>query len=137
MIFKVNILSSSGITRGGATDRQTDRQTDRLTDRQTDIIVYRDSGKSKNWRPISLLNLDTKLLTKVLASKLKPILPSIIKSDQNVYVAGGFIGESASLISDIIETAKNLDIEGYILTIDIEKAFSLLTIVSYCGYGKL
>ena len=60
----------------------------------------RDKRYITNWRPISLLNLDTKLLSKVLASKLKPILPSIIMCDQTAYVAGIFIGKSARLISE-------------------------------------
>ena len=41
MKFQVNILSSSGITRGD--DRPTDRPTDRRTKRQTDIVDYRRS----------------------------------------------------------------------------------------------
>ena len=36
----------------------------------------------KNWRPISLIKVDTKILSKAFAAKLKPILPSIISSNQ-------------------------------------------------------
>ena len=71
---------------------------------------------------ISLLNIDVKLLNKTLASKLKQVLPAIINSDQTAYVSGRFIGESTRLISDILKTTKALNIEGYILTMDIEKA---------------
>ena len=63
------------------------------------------------------------MLSKTLAERLKSILPSIIKSDQTAYVADRFIGESIRLISDVLETSKALEIEGYLLTIDIEKAF--------------
>ena len=34
--------------------------------------------------------------------------------------------ESVRLISDILETTKKLNIEGFIMTIDIEKAFDSL-----------
>ena len=63
-----------------------------------------------NWRPISLINYDTKLLSKTLAERLIKILPFIISHDQTAYVANRFLGESVRLISDIIETTKNLNI---------------------------
>ena len=56
-----------------------------------------------NWRPISLLNVDTKIISKAIANKLKSILPSIISHDQTAYVKGRFICESTRLISDILE----------------------------------
>ena len=102
----------------------------------------RDRRYIKNWRPISLLNIDVKLLNKTLASKLKQVLPAIIHSDQTAYVSGRFIGESTRLISDILETTKILNIEGYILTMDIEKAFDsmdhsfLMETLKAFGFGE-
>ena len=91
------------------------------------IIKLLEKKKDKhligNWRPISFINYDTKLLSKTLAERLKTILPFTISHDQTAYVAIRFLGESVRLISDIIETTKNLNIDGYMLTIDIEKAF--------------
>ena len=46
----------------------------------------RDKRFIKNWRPISLLSVDIKILSKALAAKLKPILPSIISSNQTAYI---------------------------------------------------
>ena len=43
--------------------------------------------------------------------------------DQTAYVYDRFIGQSVRLISDILEITKIMNIEGYILTMDIEKAF--------------
>ena len=48
----------------------------------------------KNWRPISLINVDAKIASKVLASRMKNILSSIVKCDQTAYVKGRYIGES-------------------------------------------
>ena len=40
----------------------------------------------KNWRPISLLNTDYKILAHVLAGRLQLVLPEIISKDQNAYI---------------------------------------------------
>ncbi len=42
----------------------------------------------KNWRPISLLNIDYKIIAKVLATCLQAVLPSIIIDDQTGYLKG-------------------------------------------------
>ena len=86
----------------------------------------RDKRFVKNWRPISLLNVDTKILSKSLAEKLKNVLPELISSNQTAYVKNQCISESGRLISDVIEMCDILDIPGYLVTMDIEKAFDSL-----------
>ena len=72
-----------------------------------------------------LLNVDTKILSKAFAAKLKPILPSI-SSNQTSYVEKRCISESCRLISDIIEISCNENIPGFLVTMDLEKAFGSL-----------
>jgi len=42
----------------------------------------------KNWRPISLLNLDYKIATKALSNRLRKVLPQILSEDQPCGVPG-------------------------------------------------
>ena len=72
-------------------------------------------------RPISLLNIATKLISNVLAEKLKNVLPSLISSDQTAYVKGRFISEGGRLISDVLEICDKLH-KDFLMTVDIEKA---------------
>ena len=50
-----------------------------------------------------MLNVDTKILSKVILNKLKTALSMLISSQQTAYVQNRFIGESGRLISGIIE----------------------------------
>ena len=54
----------------------------------------RDKRLVKNWRPISLMNVDTKIASKVLALRMKKVIPNLINYDKTAYVKGRFIGES-------------------------------------------
>ena len=42
----------------------------------------------KNWRPISLLNVDAKMASKVIAERMKKQLLEIIHNNQSGYIAG-------------------------------------------------
>ena len=83
----------------------------------------RDKRLIKNWCPISLLNIDTKLISKVIAIRLKKDLNNLISENQIAYLNNRFISEGGRLISDIIEITDLLQIEGILLMVDIEKAF--------------
>ena len=56
------------------------------------LIEKRDKDKTRigNWRPISLLNVDVKIISKVLAKRLKGVLSKIICSNQTAYVKDRF-----------------------------------------------
>ena len=67
------------ITRSKAKDN--DKQ------RRSVIKFISEKGKDlyylKNWRPISLQNIDPKLLSLVFARRCQQVLPKIIQDDQN------------------------------------------------------
>ena len=64
-----------------------------------------------------------KLISKVLASRLKNVISSIVNENQVAYVSNRFISESGRLISDVLEITNSLDIDGILMAVDIEKAF--------------
>jgi len=76
-----------------------------------------------NWRPVSLLNTDYKILTKALAIRLQKVIPKLINSDQVGYIKGRYIGENIRTIFDLMLHADLNQIEAYIAQIDFEKAF--------------
>ena len=73
-----------------------------------------------NWRPISLINVDSKLLSKFLAERLKLVLPEIIHTDQKGCIKGRFIGQNIRLVEDILD---QYDEDEVILLLDQQKAF--------------
>ena len=80
----------------------------------------------KNWRPISILNVDYKIIAKILANRIKYILPELINSDQLAYVQDRVIGENLRIVKDLIDYAKIHNLSGILLLIDFEKAFDSL-----------
>ena len=85
--------------------------------RQATITLIEKKAKDKrflkNWRAISLINVDAKIASKVPASRMKNILSSIVKCDQTAYVKGGYICESIRLISDVLEYTEDMMYLGY------------------------
>ena len=48
----------------------------------------KDKGYIQNWRPLSWLNTDVKILSKLMAQRLKKTLPFLISTNQSVYADG-------------------------------------------------
>ena len=64
-----------------------------------------------------------KILSGLLAERLKSVLPKLIHSDQRGFMSGRFIGENTRIIYDILQITKEKHIPGVILLVDFEKAF--------------
>ena len=85
--------------------------------------IDNDKKLVKKWRPISLLNVTTKLISKVLAERLKTTLPFLISKFQTAYIKRRFISEGGRLMSHILEISDNLEIKRLLMTLDTGKAF--------------
>ena len=83
----------------------------------------RDKRLVKNWKPISLMNIDVKIASKALSFRLKKVISTLINYDQTAYVEDIFIGESIQLIEDILYHTEQENVDGVLFAADIEKAF--------------
>ena len=98
--------------------------------KQAVITLLEKKGKDKrlikNWRPISLINVDAKIASKTLAKRLEPILPELIQCGQNAYVKGRSIFDAVRTIDDILDYTRQTKMSGILVAIDFEKAFDSL-----------
>ena len=77
----------------------------------------------RNWRPITLLNVDYKLASRVVAGRLLDVIHLVVNKDQTCGVPGRFIGENVALLRDVADYASRSNVPVAILSLDQEKAF--------------
>ena len=86
-------------------------------------LIYKNKGnvsELKNWRPISLLNLDYKILTKLLANRLKCISDEILNPLQTSGSKGRNILHNVLNIKIIINYIKQNNLNAALISFDNE-----------------
>ena len=63
----------------------------------------KDRSLLENRRPISLVNVDAKIMSKVVATRMKNVLPNIVHHNQTGYVKDRYIGETVRSVFDIMD----------------------------------
>ena len=117
-----------------------------LTDSQREDLLrllYKKDDRRlvKNWRPISLLNTDYKLASKVITERLKRVMQSIVHKDQTCGVVGRSIFSNLQLIRDMLDMIDKTNETGILVTLDQEKAFDrvdhdfLMRVLLKFGFG--
>ena len=76
-----------------------------------------------SYRPISVNNVDYKIIAKVLALQLERVLPSITQLDQTGFVHGQTSTDNLRRYFDILYHTNELNFQNVILSVDAEKAF--------------
>ena len=64
------------------------------------------------------MNVNRKLISKVLAERIKKVIPSLMSKNQVAYAKGRFISKGGRLIFDIREISEDLEITGFLMTLD-------------------
>lgn len=79
----------------------------------------------KDYRPISLANVAYKVISKILAERLKPWLDIIITENQSAFIPGRLITDNVLIAHELMHSlnTKNLRHKFMALKLDIAKAF--------------
>jgi retron-type reverse transcriptase len=75
------------------------------------------------FRPIALINVIFKIISKVFASKLDPIANRIISPNQTAFIKGRFILDGILALHEIVHELKTKKLGGILLKLDFEKAY--------------
>lgn len=94
------------------------------------ISLIPKKGKDKryirNWRPISMLNVDYKILAKSLAARLANVIPQLVHPNQTGFIPSRHIGDTIKNIHSLIEFTRNSGRSGLIVSLDFSAAFDSL-----------
>ncbi len=80
----------------------------------------------ENWRPISLLNNDYKILALILSKRIKNVLNSIIDETQSGFLNNRHISNNIRLVLDIFDYLNLISDDSFLLFLDFYKAFDTL-----------
>jgi hypothetical protein len=120
-VFKLRLLNSAYVS---------------LLPKKTDAISVKD------YRPISLIHSFAKLVTKILAKRLAPLMPNLVSNNQSAFVRGRCIHDNFLLVQQLARTLHRSKEPHILLKLDISKAFDtvswpfLIEVMRYLGFGQ-
>lgn len=89
------------------------------------LLPKKDLDKSiiNNWRPITLLNSDVKIISKAIAKRLQFCVRDVVSADQTGFIRGRSILNNLNNIQAVIDHTNDTDGTGALLAVDYAKAF--------------
>jgi len=88
------------------------------------LVPKKDNPSDLNeFRPISLVGCVYKILSKILANRLKKVLPSIIDVNQSTFLSGRGLLDSILVANETVGYLKKEKKSGVIVKVDFEKAY--------------
>ena len=106
------------------------------------VLLHKKGPKSqaKNYRPISLLNVDVKILTSILAHRLQRHVRDIVHEDQQGFIRRSNIQTNIQRLDDMMHYMKHHSPSSMVALLDFEKAFDrvdhkyLLRVLRHYGF---
>lgn len=88
-------------------------------------VLYKKKDRTdpRNYRPITLLNSDYKILMRILTARFNTAIVQFASDPQNGFVPGGFIGENIMLLQMLQAYVEEEDYNALFIFLDFEKAF--------------
>ena len=83
----------------------------------------RDKMRISQWRPLTMLNTDFKILSKLLARRMKKVLPSIIHHDQAGFMVNRGTTDNLMKLITTMEYCEKQNIDALLVSFDSHKAF--------------
>eukprot|EP00253_Pinus_taeda_P004501 PITA_04501 len=88
------------------------------------LIPKQDNAQTqKRYRPIALCNVVYKIISKVVANKLRPLLPTLVSGEQSGYVEGRQILDNIIQAHEVVHSLTSKRKAGMIMQLDIAKAY--------------
>lgn len=82
-----------------------------------------DISDLRNWRPISLINTDAKVYTRLLNARLLPAVSNLITPYRTGFMRGRFIADNGLLMKLIMDHCSHIKSSAVGLLLDQEKAY--------------
>ena len=116
---------------------------DSMTTSLTRLIFKKtdDVRDLKNWRQISLINVDYKICSKAITLRLSKVLASTVSPDQTCSFPRRSILSNVTLLRDVLDYIDRTGKTGILISLDQEKAFDrvdhsfLLSLLERFGFG--
>lgn len=87
--------------------------------------IYKKGDKADigNYRPVTVLNTDYKIMTRMMSDRLSKVVHKLVHPNQAGFIKGRSIFDQTDLIRLVLETGETEDVRGSVVCLNQEKAY--------------